>query len=85
MSFFKQTFALTATGLRGIGERRGSSLVTVVGVTTVVAVLVALLAMSEGASIFTGENVRRDEVAVLGRGAAAAPQSVVSRETLLCG
>jgi len=83
MSFFKQTFALTATGLRGISERRGSSLVTVVGVTTVVAVLVALLAMSEGASIFTGENVRRDEVAVLGRGAASAPQSVVSRETLL--
>ncbi len=54
MSFFKQTFALTVTGLRGINQRRGSSLVTVVGVTTVVAVLVALLAMSEGASIFTG-------------------------------
>jgi len=83
MSFFKQTFALTATGLRGINQRRGSSLVTIVGVTTVVAVLVALLAMSEGASIFTGDNVRRDEVAVLGRGAASAPQSVVSRETLL--
>jgi len=83
MSFFKQTFALTATGLRGINQRRGSSLVTIVGVTTVVAVLVALLAMSEGASIFTGDNVRRDEVAVLGRGAASAPQSVLSRDALL--
>jgi putative ABC transport system permease protein len=83
MSFLKQTFALTATGLRSIGQRRGSSLVTIVGVTTVVAVLVSLLAMSEGAQIFTGENARRDEVAVLGRGAASAPQSFLSRETML--
>lgn len=83
MSFFKQTFALTATGLRSIGQRLGSSLVTIVGVTTVVAVLVSLLAMSEGAQMFKGENARRDEVAVLGRGAASAPQSVVSRETML--
>src|SRR5206468_2508085 len=83
MSFLKQTFALTGTGLRSIGQRRGSSLVTVVGVTTVVAVLVSLLAMSEGAQIFTGENARRDEVAVLGRGAASAPQSVLSRDTML--
>src|SRR5262245_66243710 len=82
MSLIKQTVALTATGLRSIGQRKGSSLVTIVGVTTVVAVLVSLLAMSEGASIFTGDKVRRDEVAVLGRGAAAAPQSIVSRETL---
>jgi putative ABC transport system permease protein len=83
MTFFRQTFALTATGLRSIGERRGSSLVTLVGVTTVVAVLVSLLAMSEGASIFTGDTARTDEVAVLGRGAASAPQSVLSREALL--
>ena len=54
MSFVKQTLALTATALRSIGQRRGSSLVTIVGVTTVVAVLASLLAMSEGASIFTG-------------------------------
>jgi putative ABC transport system permease protein len=83
MNFIKQTFALTATGIRGIGQRPGSSLVTIVGVTTVVAVLVSLLAMSEGATIFTGEAARVDEVAVLGRGAAAAPQSVLSRDALL--
>jgi putative ABC transport system permease protein len=58
MTLMKQTIALTATGLRGIGQRRGSSLVTVIGVTTVVAVLVSLLAMSEGAAIFTGEGAR---------------------------
>ncbi len=80
MSFFKQTFALTTTALRSINQRRGSSLVTVVGVTTVVAVLVSLLAMSEGATIFTGESARRDEVAVLGRGASGPPESVLSRD-----
>lgn len=82
MNFVKQTLALTATALRSIGERRGSSLVTIVGVTTVVAVLVSLLAMSEGASIFTGAAARPDEVAVLGRGADAAPNSVLPREAL---
>ena len=83
MTFLKQTYALTATSLRSVGQRRGSSLVTVVGVTTVVAVLVSLLAMSEGASIFTGAGLRSDEVAVLGGGAASATQSVLTRSTVL--
>jgi putative ABC transport system permease protein len=83
MTFLKQTVALTATALRSISERRGSSLVTVVGVTTVVAVLVSLLAMSEGATIFTGANAAPDQLVVLGRGAGAAPQSVLSREAVL--
>lgn len=83
MTFLKQTIALSAAALRSIGQRRGSSLVTVVGVTTVVAVLASLLAMSEGATIFTGANAARDQLVVLGRGAGAAPQSVLSRETVL--
>jgi putative ABC transport system permease protein len=83
MSFFKQTFALTATGLRSIRQRRGSSLVTVVGVTTVVAVLVSLLAMTEGAKIFTGETAAKDQLVVLSTGANAAPQSTLSREAVL--
>jgi hypothetical protein len=73
MTFFKQTAALTALGLRSIGQRRGSSLVTVVGVTTVVAVLASLLAMSEGAVIFTGARAPRPAGrarARCGRGAA---------------
>ena len=82
MTFFKQTAALTALGLRSVGQRRGSSLVTVVGVTTVVAVLASLLAMSEGATIFTGANAAIDQLVVLGRGAGAAPQSVLSRSAV---
>ena len=83
MTFLKQTLALTATALRSIGQRRGSSLVTVVGVTTVVAVLASLLAMSEGATIFTGANAATDQLVVLGRGAGAAPQSVLTRDAVL--
>jgi len=83
MNFLKQTLALTATALRSIGQRRGSSLVTIVGVTTVVAVLASLLAMSEGATIFTGESARRDELVVLGKGADSPTQSVLSRDTML--
>jgi len=83
MNFLKQTLALTTTALSSIGQRRGSSLVTIVGVSTVVAVLASLLAMSEGATIFTGESARRDELVVLGKGADSPTQSVLSRETML--
>lgn len=82
MSFLRQTIELTTTGLRSIGERRGSSLVTVVGVTTAVAVLVSLLAIREGTNIFTGQNDQPDLVDVLSRGATTAPQSVITRDTL---
>jgi putative ABC transport system permease protein len=83
MTSLKQTVALTSVALRSIRERRGSSLVTVVGVTTVVAVLASLLAMSEGATIFTGETAAKDQLVVLGRGAGAAPQSVLPRDAVV--
>jgi putative ABC transport system permease protein len=82
MSFLKQTIALTATGLRGISERRGSSLVTVIGVTAVVGVLVSLLAIREGATIFSGKSARPDVVDVISRGATSTAQSVLTREAL---
>jgi putative ABC transport system permease protein len=82
MTFLRQTIELTGTGLRGIGQRRGSSLVTVIGVTTAVGVLVSLLAIREGANIFTGQNSRKDIVNVLSRGATSTAQSVITRDTL---
>lgn len=83
MTFFKQTMALTTTGLRGISERRGSSLVTVIGVTTAVGVLVSLLAIREGANIFSGAGTTRtDTVVVISRGATTTAQSVLTRDTL---
>jgi len=82
MTFLKQTAALTATGLRGISERRGSSLVTVIGVTAVVGVLVSLLAIREGATIFSASNARKDTVDVISRGATSTAQSVLTRDAL---
>src|SRR5262245_21888042 len=82
MTFFKQTFALTATGLSGIPQRRGSSLVTLICVTAVVGVLTSLLSIRDGASIFTGGNNPKDQAVVLSRGANGAPQSVLTREAV---
>jgi putative ABC transport system permease protein len=82
MTFLKQTLALTASGLRGIPERRGSSLVTVIGVTTVVGVLTSLLSIRDGATIFTGGDSPKDQAIVLSRGANGAPQSALPREAV---
>ncbi len=43
-----QVFAVTATAIRTIPERRGPSLATIVGIAGVVAVLVAVLSIGEG-------------------------------------
>ncbi|MGH8218790.1 MAG: ABC transporter permease [Steroidobacteraceae bacterium] len=82
MAFFKQTLALTATGLAGIPRRLDSSFVTVIGVTTAVGVLVSLLAIGEGAEIFTGQKSAQDLAVVLNRGATSALQSVLTRQDL---
>jgi putative ABC transport system permease protein len=82
MTFLKQTIALTVAGLSSISERRGSSFVTVIGVTAAVGVLTSLLAIREGASIFNGGNARSDIVDVISRGATSTPQSVITRNTL---
>jgi putative ABC transport system permease protein len=82
VTFLRQTLALTSTGLAGIGERRGSSLVTVVGVTTAVGVLISLLAIGKGAEIFTGQEGANNLAVVLNRGATNALQSVLTREAL---
>ena len=81
MSFFKQALALTLTGIRGIPQRLGASLVTVVGIATVVAVLLSLLSMSEGVRFMSLGGVRADRVVVMSSGATVAPQSVITRDT----
>ncbi len=84
MTYLRQTFALTRAGLASIRQRRGSSLVTVVGVTTAVGVLVSLLAVGKGAEIFTGQSAAngRSTAVVLSRGTGNALQSVIKREDL---
>lgn len=82
MSFFTQTLELTRTGLRSVALRRGAALVTVVGVTTAVAVLVSLLAIREGTNIFGGQNNQPDDFVVMSRGSTSTAQSVITRDTL---
>lgn len=82
MSFLKQVLALTATGLRSVAERRGSSLVTVIGVTSVVGVLASLLSMREGVASIDGGSAGADRVVVQSRGATSLVESVLSREAV---
>jgi len=79
-SLLKQTALLTLTSLRGLRQRSGAALVTLVSVTTVVGVLVSLLAIREGTAIFQPESARKDEAVVLSRGATNGFQSVLTRE-----
>ncbi|HEX5691909.1 MAG TPA: hypothetical protein VFX76_17965, partial [Roseiflexaceae bacterium] len=81
MGFFRQTWMLTATGLRSLPDRFGAALVTLIGVTTVVGVLVSLLALEGSVASMIG-TARPDMATVLSRGAANPPSSVISRETL---
>ncbi len=82
MRFIKEATELAVVGIRGIPGRRGASLVTVIGVTSVVGVLVSLLAMREGSAPLGNDGAGAENVVVLGRGATSIAQSVLSRETV---
>lgn len=81
MNFFRQALALTVSGIRGIPQRPGASLVTVIGIATVVAVLLSLLSMGEGVKFLYTSGVRADRVVVMSAGAPFAPQSVITRDS----
>lgn len=82
MRHLKQLVALTAFGLRSIPARLGSSLVTVVGITTVVAVLLSLLSMGEGAQQWETGQARPDRAVVFSQGAQSPFQSRLTREQI---
>lgn len=79
-SVLRQTALLTLSGLCSLDQRRGVALVTIISVTAVVCVLVSLLAIREGTSIF--RPARADEAIVLSRGASNVSQSTLSREAV---
>jgi putative ABC transport system permease protein len=79
-SLLRQTVLLTQTAVRSLAQRRVAALVTLISVTTVVGVLVSLLSIREGTSIFQPEAARADEATVLSRGANNGFQSALSRE-----
>jgi putative ABC transport system permease protein len=67
MSWIKQTLAVTAMNLRSITERRGTSLVAVIGIAGVVAVLIGIFSINEGFRAVL-ELSGSDEVAIVLRG-----------------
>jgi putative ABC transport system permease protein len=76
----RQTALLTVTGLRSLGQHLPAVVVTVVSVASVVGVLVSLLAIREGTSIFQQQSARADEAIVLSADASDSSQSALSPE-----
>jgi putative ABC transport system permease protein len=79
MSLFKQIWAVTAMNIRALPQRAGTSLVTVIGVATVIAVMVSLLAIGVGLLQSINKNVRPDDAIVLTSGTAATYMGSISR------
>jgi len=76
----RQTVLLTLNGLRTLSQRGAVALVTIISVTAVVCVLISLLAIREGTSIF--QPTRMDEALVLARGAGNVAQSNLGRRDI---
>lgn len=82
MSLASQISELTATGLRHIPQRLGSSLVIVVGIAGVVAVLVPVLAMYVGFKSTIRGDGRPDRAIVLSHEATTEYDSGLSRDAV---
>src|SRR5271169_1897034 len=65
MSFFRQIWAVTAMNIAGLPSRAGASLVTVIGVASVVAVMLSVLGVGEGVMHSILVNDQPDRVIVL--------------------
>jgi putative ABC transport system permease protein len=81
MRALHQIAAITLLNLRTLPQRLGPSLVVVVGIAGVVAVLVSVLAMSEGFRHTLASTGRPDRVILLRAGSDAELSSGVARET----
>jgi putative ABC transport system permease protein len=80
MSFFKQTAAATTMNLKGLPQRLGASLVTVIGVATTVAVMISLLAIGAGLVKTGNKNISPDRIIVLPEGAQSEYSGSLSRD-----
>jgi len=80
MSLLSQTAAATAMNLKGLPQRIGASLVTVIGVATTVAVMISLLAIGAGLVRIANKNVTPDRVIVMPSGAQSDYSGSISRD-----
>jgi putative ABC transport system permease protein len=83
VSFLTQAIAITGVGLRSVPMRLGTSMVIVIGVATVVAVFISVLAMAIGFERTTSSAGRADRAIILGSGSNNEGGSSLSRENAL--
>lgn len=79
MKLFRQFALLLQMGVTGWRQRSGSVLVTLIGITCVVGVLVAMLSMGTGVRSLANQNVRTDRAVVVSKGAQSVYLSVFDR------
>lgn len=82
MNAIRHIGLLTFAAIRSIPNRLGTSAVTVISITTVMGVLVAMLALGQGLEELVKGDVHYDQVVVLSRGAQSALQSSLPRTIL---
>jgi putative ABC transport system permease protein len=75
MHAFRHVWLLTLAAIRSIPDRLGTSAVTVISITTVMGVLIAMLALGQGLERTVQTGARADDVFVLSRGSQSALQS----------
>ncbi|HEY6453775.1 MAG TPA: ABC transporter permease [Steroidobacteraceae bacterium] len=75
MGVLRHFFALTSTGLRSVPQRLGAALVTVISISAVIGVLVAMLALGQGLESFAQKGVSDEEVIVIANSATSAMNS----------
>jgi putative ABC transport system permease protein len=80
MNFFRQFSALLRMSLSGIGQRLGSVLTIIIGVSCAVAVLVSMLAMGSGARRQALAGVHEDRVVVNSHGGSGIQSSIPRNE-----
>jgi putative ABC transport system permease protein len=82
MRTLRQAWLLTIASIRSIPARLSTSLITVISITTVMGVLVAMLALSEGLERFIQADIDANTVVVLSRGAQSALDSSLPKTIL---
>jgi len=82
MRTIRQAWLLTVASIGSIPERLGTSLITVISIATVMGVLVAMLALSEGLERFIKADIDANAVVVLSRGAQSALDSSLPKTIL---
>ncbi len=82
MRSIREAWLLTVASICSIPQRLGTSLVTVISIATVMGVLVAMLALSEGLEKFVKADIGANGAVVLSRGAQSALDSSLPKTIL---